>query len=104
MKHLVLAAALAFTPNASPPTVVIDDFAFRPQSLTITAGQTVHFVNHDQEAHTITSSTKLFDSGGVDTDASWDYRFTKPGRYSYFCALHPYMKGVVVVRTAGAGS
>ena len=78
-------------------TVAISDFKYAPATVTVTAGQSVRFVNRDQEAHTITASDGSFDSAGVDTNGTFTYRFTKPGRYTYYCELHPYMKGTIVV-------
>ena len=94
MIHLVLAAALA------APTVIIDDFKFTPATVTVTAGQSVRFINKDQEAHTVTSTDHIFDSAGMDSGDTFTYRFAKPGRYTYFCTLHPWMKGVIVVKAA----
>jgi len=34
----------------------------------------------------------------LDTDDKFTFTFTKPGTYSYFCSLHPKMKGKVVVQ------
>ncbi len=106
----VLAALVATGPTAPPgaskapppaATVHIINFAFKPATVTIHAGQTVMFVNEDADAHTATASDHSFDSGGLDTDDHWSHTFTKPGRYAYICALHPYMRGTIVV-TAGA--
>lgn len=93
--QIVLAAALA--------SVTIDDFKFRPATLTIAAGQTVRFVNRDGEAHTVTALDRSFDSGGLDTGQAWVHRFTRPGRYAYICALHPFMRAVIVVQAKGSG-
>jgi plastocyanin len=30
--------------------------------------------------------------------ATWRYTFTKPGTYQVFCVVHPFMKGVVIVK------
>jgi plastocyanin len=76
-------------------------FAFVPSKVVVSAGQTVRFVNDDDEAHTVTASDKSFDSAGLDTGDSWSHVFSKTGTFNYFCALHPYMKGVVVVSAAG---
>lgn len=91
MIHLLLAA-----------TIAISDFKFKPAVLTITAGQSVRFVNRDQEAHTVTASDNSFDSAGLDTGDSWSHTFARPGKYTYFCELHPYMKGTIVVLARGA--
>ncbi|HEY8298476.1 MAG TPA: cupredoxin family copper-binding protein [Candidatus Baltobacteraceae bacterium] len=77
--------------------VHIKDFKFSPATLHVAAGDTVVFVNDDSEAHTATSLTRAFDSGGLDTNDRWQHRFAKPGSYSYICALHPYMKGAILV-------
>ena len=83
--------------------VHINGFAFKPATLHITAGNAVRFVNDDQEAHTVTGSGNAFDSGGLDTKDAWTHTFAKPGRYAYFCELHPYMRGVIIVSPAKGG-
>jgi plastocyanin len=100
----LLLASLATPPTAAPtsgPTVHIKDFAYHPASLTVAPGTTVKFVNDDGEAHTVTAVDKSFDSAGMDSGDAWTHTFTKPGTYAYFCALHPYMKGTIIVRAAG---
>lgn len=82
-------------------TVAISDFKYQPPTLTVPVGETVRFVNRDSEAHTITSSDHSFDSEGLDSGQTWTHVFTKPGRYTYFCELHPYMKGTIVVVDRG---
>jgi plastocyanin len=111
MNALLLASALLAALGASPiaaapaanaaATVHIKDFAYHAATLTVAPGTTVRFVNDDGEAHTVTASDKSFDSAGLDTSDAWTHTFTKPGTYTYFCALHPYMKGSVVVRATG---
>ena len=83
-------------------TVHIRNFAYHENKVTIHAGQTVLFVNDDDDAHTVTAADKSYDSGGLDRGESWTRTFTKPGTYAYFCALHPYMKAVVVVLAAAS--
>jgi len=103
LASLVLAALGANQATAPPagPTVHIKDFAYHAATLTVAPGTTVHFVNDDGEAHTVTAVNKSFDSAGLDNGDGWKHTFTKPGTYAYFCALHPYMKGVVIVRATG---
>jgi plastocyanin len=102
MKQLILLLLMALL-GASPapssnPTVTIKDDAFSPAQLTISAGQTVTFVNQDDDAHTVTSSAGDFDSKGLDTSGVWRHTFSKPGTYKYFCELHPFMKATIVVK------
>jgi len=33
----------------------------------------------------------------LDTDQSFSFSFEKPGRYAYYCSIHPKMTGKVVV-------
>jgi len=98
----LMAGVLAFSipqagAQATGPIVHIKDFKFDPATLTIKAGTSVKFINDDDDAHTATSSTKAFDSGGLDTHDSWSHTFATPGTYNYICAVHPYMKGVITV-------
>jgi len=97
----LLAIALAAPAAASSaPSVTIKDDAFSPVTLTIVSGQTVTFVNRDDDAHTVTATNGSFDSRGLDTNAVWRHRFGVPGTYAYFCQLHPFMKGTIVVKAA----
>jgi plastocyanin len=33
----------------------------------------------------------------MDTNDKFSVTFDKPGEYTYFCGLHPYMKGKIIV-------
>jgi plastocyanin len=83
---------------ASTATVGIQEFKFTPPALAIPVGTTVTWVNHDEEPHTITSATGAFGSTGLSHDDTFAQTFTRPGRYEYFCALHPRMKAIVIVK------
>jgi len=58
----------------------------------------VTWVNHDEEPHTVTSGAGAFSSAGLVHDETFVQTFTKPGTYQYSCAIHPYMKGTLVVK------
>jgi plastocyanin len=77
--------------------VDIQDFHYLPTTLTVSAGTTVRWTNHDEETHTVTSDTGLFGSAGLELQDGYTYTFTAPGRYSYGCDLHPLMRGAIVV-------
>jgi plastocyanin len=97
---ILVAAAISFPVIAAPvpdSKVEIDDFAFSPARITVKAGTTVAWLNADDTPHTVASSSKLFKSKVLDTDGSFSFTFTTPGMYEYFCSLHPYMTGTVVV-------
>ena len=100
----ILLGAAAPNARAATPaqTVEIAGFAFKPAVLTVAAGSSVTFVNRDQEAHTVVAQNGAFNSSGLDTNDRWTVRLPKPGTYRYFCSLHPYMKGTIVVRAMGS--
>ena len=81
-----------------PSSVAIEDFVFSPRVLTVPAGTTVTWTNRDEETHTITAVGGTFGSGGLAHDEHFAQAFPRPGRYEYFCALHPHMKATVIVR------
>src|SRR3989442_756413 len=60
--------------------------------------KTVTWVNKDTVTHTVTSDgSSLFDSGFMPTGATFQFTFTMAGTYPYYCTVHPFMKGTVVV-------
>ena len=76
---------------------------FLPATVTIGVGGSVEFVNNDNAAHTSTAGTPTDGPSGV-----WDSSlvmmgtsFTTPaldaGEYPYFCMVHPWMAGLVIV-------
>jgi plastocyanin len=85
---------------ADPNRVTIDNFAFSPRTLTVAPGTKVTWVNRDDVPHTATSTAKprVFDSKTLDTDQQFAHVFTKPGTYPYFCAVHPHMTGMIIVK------
>lgn len=87
-------------PAASPVVVKIANYAFSPQTVTITAGTAVKWINSDEVAHTATANDNSFDSGNLGQNATWTHTFTKPGKYPYVCSYHPNMTGTVIVTDA----
>ncbi len=93
------------TTTASPPTapgqVAIVDYDFSPNSITVNVGDTVTWTNQDTSDHWVVSaptSPASFDLGRQVNGATVQHTFTAAGSYPYFCNLHNYMKGTVVVR------
>ena len=108
-RNLALGAMAGFvilTLGSQSPTwaaeteVKIDNFTFNPQQVTIKAGDTVTWINHDDIPHTVTSKTLLFRSKAMDTDDKFSFTFATPGSFPYFCSLHPHMTGSIVVEAA----
>ena len=94
-----LSAAGEAVVAASPATVKIDNFAFAPATLTITAGTTVTWKNEDDSPHRIGDKNGTFKSAALDTDDTFSHTFTVPGEYAYICTIHPYMAGTIIVKS-----
>jgi len=78
--------------------VMIQDFAFVPQSVTVHVGDRVRWFNNDDAVHTTTSDSGLWHSGPMERGASFPHVFTTPGTFTYHCAIHPSMRGTVIVQ------
>lgn len=81
---------------------------FDPPSVTLSKGSTVVWVNKDSLPHTATAgsdsaqisgSSPLFDTGIINSQGkSNEIKINaEPGEYDYYCMLHPYMKGKLVI-------
>jgi len=98
------AAAIPASASASPAPpeaiVHIRDDAFVPATITVRAGTKVTFVNDDDDAHTATADDESWDSEGLNQTQRWTHAFTKVGKVTYHCTVHPMMHGTIVVRAA----
>jgi plastocyanin len=84
--------------KTAPVTVTVDNFSFTPKEITVAAGTTITWVNHDDVPHTIVSTDKKFRSKALDTDDQFSFTFTDSGTYAYFCSVHPMMTGKIIVK------
>jgi plastocyanin len=85
---------------------------FDPNTINVNVGGTVTWINADSVPHTAT----YFDGNVSDSSVGtvWDSSmikagstyvsppFTKAGTYPYFCQVHPWMTGQVIVGTTGS--
>lgn len=80
-------------------TVEIAEFAFEPDPLAVDACDSVVWSNEDEQAHTSTGDgDQRWSTGNLAAGAtSTPVRFETAGTYTYRCALHPFMTGVVEV-------
>jgi amicyanin len=97
---VVALVAAANPARAATIEVKIDNFTFNPKQVTVHAGDTVTWVNHDDIPHTVTSKTMAFRSKALDSDDKFSFTFAAPGSFDYFCSLHPMMTGTIVVEAA----
>jgi len=82
---------------------------FSPNPLTVAPGTTVTWTNTDTVSHTVTSGKSsdnttgtLFDSGLVKPTKTFQYTFANAGTFNFFCTVHPWMTGQVIVGAAPA--
>ena len=94
---LALLCLAAVGAAATEPAVQIVYRAYQPGELAVLAGQTVTWRNSGLGPHTVTADAGQFDSGTLQTGASFSYTFSTPGVYAYSCTIHPTMHGRVTV-------
>lgn len=109
------------TTESANPRVIIpqgsssasNDIYFVPHILNISAGTTVNWTNGDlisyksfelEQIHTVTSGNvdtgnigREFDSGFLHAGKSFHHTFNSTGTFDYFCFIHPFMTGRIVV-------
>ena len=81
-----------------------------PGTATVDVGGVVIFSNPDSAAHTFTSGDPtipesvqaLFDSSLVMAGSTYEWSPTEAGDVPYFCMVHPWMQGLIIVQEAGA--
>jgi len=74
-----------------------------PAEISVGVGETVVWTNDDTAAHTVSSGSAadgpddIFESGLFMAGATFEATFDTEGTYPYFCMVHPWMAGVVIV-------
>jgi plastocyanin len=84
-----------------PGQVDIVDYDFSPNTITVKVGDRVTWLNQDAVDHWVISAPgtpQPFDLGRQGSAASTSRTFETKGSYPYFCNLHNYMKGEVIVQ------
>ncbi len=83
---------------------------FAPNPLTVAPGTTVTWKNTDTVSHYVTSGKAsdettgtVFDSGNlIKPGSTYQFTFANAGTFDYFCSVHPWMTGQVIVASAAA--
>lgn len=71
---------------------------FIPHVMTITVGDTVDFLNHDNLVHNVYSSDgEGYNLGSFKQDEKRSHTFEKQGVYGQLCSIHPEMQGYIFV-------
>ena len=79
--------------------VPISNFQFLPAEVHIRTGQTVTWLNCEDDAtsHTSHSDDEVWSSPLLSPGTSFSHTFDQPGTFDYHCDPHPFMTGRVVV-------
>jgi len=99
---LIIQGDVIMPTKVSRPGCEINDNCYIPSQIVIKQGKQVTWINKDSAFHSVTSGfydvpSDLFDSGYLDPSESYTLTFDEVGTYDYFCTLHPWMKGQVIV-------
>ncbi len=80
---------------ATTNAIDIMDFAFNPDTITVTKGTTVTWTNKDSAQHTVTGTA--FTSETLGQGQTYSYTFNEAGTFEYHCRFHTSMLGKVIV-------
>jgi plastocyanin len=86
--------------SRKPDTVVVTirNFKFVRDKITINPGDVVVWRNFDAVEHTVQAEAGDFESPLVEPRRTFSHDFATPGRFTYYCKPHPFMKAEVRVR------
>lgn len=79
---------------------------FSPQIAQIQIGETIKWINHDNSPHSVypgglnldVTYENFTDGAIVDIGQTYEFAFYSTGTFHYFCALHPWGNGTVIVK------
>jgi len=88
--------------KVSRPGCEETDGCYVPSVYEAPVGEPITWTNEDSAFHTVTAGTYdspagTFDSGYMDPYDSYTLSFKAPGTYEYYCTLHPWMEGSVII-------
>jgi predicted secreted protein with PEFG-CTERM motif len=87
----------------------VNNKCFDPAEVTTDVGSEVVWTNNDSAAHTVTSGTiekgpdGIFDSSLLMAGKTFTHKFEEAGQFPYFCVVHPWMKGTIIVQAHAEG-
>jgi hypothetical protein len=77
----------------------IKNLAFQPARIVISSGTEVVWTNLDAIRHALASNSGRWRSGALDAGEQFALVFKKVGTYHYHCTIHPFIHGIIVVRS-----
>jgi plastocyanin len=92
-------------PTAQQPSEQISDSAsvsigkmrFSPSVVTVQKGAKVTWKQADKVPHTVTATDNSFSSPRLTMNGEFSHVFDQPGTYTYYCTIHPSMRGEIRV-------
>ena len=82
---------------AKSEKVDIVEFTYQPDPVVVQAGGKVTWQNQDTAPHTATADDDSWDTGTIEKGKIGSATFKEAGTFTYFCEIHPTMKGTVEV-------
>jgi plastocyanin len=83
---------------AKANAVVIKNFAFSPDTITVANGSTIKISNDDGATHTFSAKDGSFTTGELGGGTAKAVKVTRAGTFDFYCKIHTYMTGTLVVR------
>ena len=77
--------------------VIMENFKFEPNELTVKVGQSVTWRNKDDAKHDAFSEENGLDTNDIGQDQTVTFQPDKAGTINYICSIHPQMKGTLIV-------
>jgi plastocyanin len=85
-------------------SVVNNTQFYSPPEVHVAAGSSIKWTNDDNVIHTVTqgkpsegANSTGFNSGPIQPGGTFVHFFDESGTVDYFCTIHPYMVGEVIV-------
>ena len=82
---------------AKSEKVDIVEFTYQPDPVVVQVDGKVTWQNQDTAPHTATADDGSFDTGTIEKGKLGSATFKEAGTFTYFCEIHPTMKGTVEV-------
>jgi len=106
-------AQITISPGAGSGQSCVDTHnCFDPGTLNVAQGTSVTWTNGDNTAHTVTSGKYGDNNNGTVFDTGYPFKpkqtfshtFNDAGTFDYFCSVHPWMAGQVIVGGAATST
>jgi plastocyanin len=99
----MMSADVSIKQGASMQGCETENNCYDPSEITANSGTTITWTNNDDAPHTVSSGSPsdgldgAFDSSIINPGESFEATFDEVGEYDYFCQIHPWLTGKVIV-------